>query len=202
MIERDDIHAFHEQWKDVENRYNPEIVRLRREKPIAGTLAHIVFEMDLSKVKHPRSGLPSKFFVHKANELLLFRTDHLWGEIVILPNFPISRPKVRFLNNQIPQHINVFRSGAMCIGSSDVTVLYIMLDNIFRACIYDTDPSVANYESAADPTAKDWQKQKEITKEFPIMNPSFLFRQTKTALPSIRRVIIPYNNTGLDPIRR
>ncbi len=201
-MERDDIHAFHEQWKDVVDRYNPEIVLLRREKPVAGTLARIVFEMNLSKVKHPRSGSPSKFIVHRENELLLSRTDRLSGEIVILPNFPTSRPKVRFLNNQIPQHVNVFRSGAMCIGSSEVTVLYIMLDNIFRACIYDPDPSVANYESAADPTAKEWQKEKEKAREFPIMNPTLLFRKVNTALPNIRRASFSHNKIGLGPIRR
>lgn len=201
-MERDDLHAFNEQWKDIENRYDPAIVQLRRVKPAAGTLARIAFDMDISGAKHPKSGLPSKFYVHRANEETLSRTDRLAGTVDILPDFPFARPKVRFLNGQIPQHINVFRSGAMCIGGSEETVLSIMFDNIFRACIYDPDPSVANYSSAADSTARDWQKAREASHDFPIMDPARLFRRAKTALPPVRRAGDPQNRSGLGPIRR
>lgn len=201
-MDRDDIHAFNEQWKDIENRYNQEIVQLRRVKPAAGTLARIAFDLDISKAKHPRTRLPSKFFVHGANEELLSRTSHLAGEVDILPDFPFSRPKVRFLNNQIPQHINVFRSGAMCIGNSEETVLSILFDNIFRACIYDPDPCVANYESAADSTAKAWQQAKEASNEFPIMTPALLFRRAGTVLPPVRSAGRKVSTSGLAPIRR
>ena len=201
-MDRDDIHAFNEQWKDVENRYNPAIVQLRQVKPAAGAIARIAFDIDISAIKHPRSGIASKFYVHKANEATLSRADHLSGEVDILPEFPSTRPKVRFLNNQIPQHINIFRNGAMCIGTSEETVLSIMFDNIFRACIYDPDPSVANYASAADSTARDWQRGKEASGEFPIMDPVLLFRQHKAALPPVRRVVTQQSNSGLAPIRR
>lgn len=201
-MDRDDIHAFNEQWKDVESRYNPEVVHLKKVKPNAGTLARIEFEMDLAGAMHPRRVFPSKFYVHKANEETLSRTDHIAGVADILPGFPASRPKVKFLNNQIPQHINIFRNGAMCIGTSDETVLSIMFDNIFRACIYDPDPSVANYGSAADGTARDWQKEREASGEFPILNPALLFQRARTGLPPVKRAENLRKNTGLAPIRR
>jgi len=206
--EPDDLHAFHEQWKEVEYRYNPRIVTLRQEKPSPGALARIVFELDIEGQKHPISGQPAKFYVHGANEELLTRTDRLSGSMDILPGYPTTRPRVRFLNGQIPKQINVFTSGSMCIGSSDETVLSILLDNIFKACIYDPDPSVANYDSMADSTAKDWQKDKEATREFPIINPKLLLRLSNTdrspadraastSLPPVKHA----ENTGLPPVK-
>ena len=184
-LEKDDVHAFNEQWKDVESRYNPAVITLERVKPPAGVIAHIHFTVDLSKKHHPVTDQPSMLYAHRANDPNLFTVSKVEGDVDILEGFPETRPRVRFHSDCIPFHINVFASGGMCIGNSDLTVLSIMFDNIFRALIYDPDPSVANYDSVANRETIEWQQEKEQSKEFPILNPQLLFRQSAIGLPPV-----------------
>ena len=194
----DDQYAFQEQWKEIEHRYNPNIVSLQRVTPKAGVLASVEFTVT------PRGaavmGKAPKMYILNRDNADDMQADSIRGQVDIIPGFPQTRPVVSFPYRTALKHINVFNSGKMCIGNSELTVLSVLFDNIIGACIYNPDPSIANYDSPANKDIIGWQRQKEKSGEFPIIDPSKIFAKRINTLPSIKRTNTTAKSNGLPPV--
>lgn len=173
----DDVHAFNEQLKDIEGRYNPALVKIRRMAADPGTIAKLEFKVTPKNVAPLTKDV--RMYIRNRNGDTEMRAESITGTMDILPGFPETRPIVKFPYYMTLKHINVFQSGKMCIGTAPITVLREVVDNIVGACIYSTAPSAANYDSPADRDSISWQKAKEGSGEFPLIDPKLMFNRRK-----------------------
>lgn len=195
----DDVHAFSEQLRDIEDRYNPSLVKIKRIAADPGTIAKLEFTIT------PKNVVPLskdvRMYIRNRNGDSEIRAESITGTMDILPGFPKTRPVVKFPYSMTLRHINVFQSGKMCIGTAPITVLREVFDNIVGACIYSTAPSAANYDSPADRDSISWQKSKESSGEFPLIDPKLMFNRGKS-LAQPKKFIVAGTPGGLPKIIR
>lgn len=196
----DDVHAFNEQYRDVEHRYNPAVVTLRKIEPAAGAIASLEFKV--SPCGAAAAGEHPEIYVINNDTNTEEKIREITGWVHILPGFPATRPVVCFSSKKPLKHINVFKGGRMCVGDDPQTSLTILMDNVIGACIYNPNPFVANYDSPANGDAVEWQKEKELSGEFPLIDPAKIFNKTARSLPQpvVRKASAPRRNGTLPPV--
>lgn len=177
----DDVHAFNEQLRDIENRYNRAVVTLRKIEAAAGAIATI--EFTVTPAGATAAGEHPEIYVINNDTNTEEKVREITGWVHILPGFPATRPVVCFSSKKPLKHINVFPGGRMCTGNDDQTTLSILMDNVIGACIYNLAPNTANYGDPANIAAVEWQKEKERNGEFPLIDPAKIFNNTAKPLP-------------------
>lgn len=174
----DDVHALKEQLKEINGRYNPSLVKIEQIAASPGMIATLEFTVT------PKNIAPyARVYIRNRRGNTELRAESITGTMDIRSGFPETRPLVRFPYEKTLKHINVFETGNMCIGTAPTTVLREVFDNIIGACIYSRAPSAANYDSPADKDLITWQKAKEGSGEFPLIDPKLMFFRP---MPAIR----------------
>ncbi|MBR4073383.1 MAG: hypothetical protein IKK24_05495, partial [Clostridia bacterium] len=103
----------------------------------------------------------------------------------ILPNYPKTKPRVYYGNEQWPYHVNVYFTDMhpQCTDQYDPENSNIieLAEKTARAVIFD--PQVRRFNSMASSTPEKWQRRMEQKGELPTMNPALLFNRNVKRVP-------------------
>lgn len=173
ITEEDSVEALRNDYAELIHHFDPKYVVIQRFKPPAGSMLLLRVTVNA----------PS-FYLNSRVDALPKATNQMYFYINVYNGYPKVKPAVYYPKDRYLASVNTFRDGAQCTDTwhtySSITTL---CEKTCRAIVQD--PCVARFDSMANSSMENWQKERIKNGTFPTMMPGrLLYRKPTVALPT------------------